>query len=315
MKPQELHQLVFNFRAARAVMFAVQAGLFEELCQEDLTLDELVGRLELHRVSTTILVETLVQLNVLNKQGLRYRVAQDLRATLRRDTEGSIANLLLLDANHWSNWSVAEDFFRPGQDTAFAYDRQSNFAAAMQQGVGDMNVRLAQVLLAHEPRHIVDVGSGPGLLIEQLLATATDLTYTLVDFANTLEIAKGNLSDYKHFDVNFLAHDIVLGKLEVEADCIVTSRLLMGFDEPEAKQILANMCHGLARDGVLVINEFDTQTKVGALMSLDMLVNCGARVYGREQLAQCLDELGFEIVSEQATTVFTRALSAKRKGI
>ncbi|WP_432755087.1 methyltransferase [Pseudomonas sp. WMBT8] len=315
MKPQELHQLVFNFRAARAVMFAVQAGLFEELCQEDLTIDELVARLELHRVSTTILLETLVQLNILNKQGMHYRVAQDLRATLRRDTAGSIANLLLLDANHWSNWSVAEDFFRPGQATSFAYDRQSNFAVAMQQGVGEMNVRLAQVLLAHAPRHIVDVGSGPGLLIEQVLGTATDLKYTLVDFARTLDIAKGNLSAYKQFDVNFLPHDIVLGKLPIEADCIVISRLLMGFDETEAKQILANICHGLVHNGVLVINEFDTDTKVGALMSLDMLVNCGARVYGRDQLAKLLDELGFEIVSEQATTVFTRALSAKRKGI
>lgn len=315
MKPQELHQLVFNFRAARAVMFAVQAGVFEELCQEDLTIDELAIRLELQRVSTTILLETLVQLNVLSKQGLRYRVAQDLRATLRRDTEGSIANLLMLDANHWSNWSVAEDFFRPGQATSFAYDRQSNFAAAMQQGVGDMNVRLAQVLLAHAPRHIVDVGSGPGLLIEQLLGAAKDLKYTLVDFAKTLDIAKGNLSRYECCDVNFLAHDIVLGKVQIEADCIVTSRLLMGFDETEARQILANMCHGLVPDGVLVINEFDTETRVGALMSLDMLVNCGARVYSRDQLAMFLDELGFEIVSEHATTVFTRALSAKRKGI
>ncbi|KAA6175711.1 methyltransferase domain-containing protein [Pseudomonas marginalis] len=315
MKPQELHQLVFNFRAARAVMFAVQAGLFEELCQEDLTIDELVARLELHRASTTILLETLVQLDVLNKQGLRYSVAQELRATLRRDTEGSIANLLLLDANHWSNWSVAEDFFRPEKARLFAYDRQSNFAAAMQQGVGDMNARLAQVLLAHGPGHIVDVGSGPGLLIEQLLGAAKNLKYTLVDFAKTLDIARGNLSAYEHCDVNFLPHDIVLGKLQIEADCIVASRLLMGFDDAEMKQILANICHGLVHEGVLVINEFDTETKVGALMSLDMLVNCGARVYGRDQLAKCLDELGFEIVSEQATTVFTRAFSAKRKGI
>lgn len=312
MTPQELHTLVFNFRAARAVMFAVQAGLFEELCVQDSTLDELVERLGLHRASTAILLATLVQLGVLYNHDNRFVVSAALKSTLRRDVDGSIANLLLLDANHWSNWSLTDNLFCTPPEASFAYDRQKNFAAAMKQGVGDMNNRLAQVLLAHSPRHVVDVGSGAGLLIEKLLKLNTNTKYTLIDFKETLEIAKRHLSEHVDADLSYISHDIVSKELDLSADCIVASRLLMGFDEVEAQTILANMCSGLAKGGVIVINEFDINTKVGALMSLDMLVNCGARVHPPEQISRWLEQFGFTVVSETPTTAFTRALCAKK---
>ena len=95
---------------------------------------------------------------------------------------------------------------------------------------------------------------------------------------------------------------------------IVLSRVLMGMAPERAAAQVQRAAEALPENGRLVVHEFDAETRVGALLSLDMLLNTGGATHPRAHIEGWLAQSGLRLESARRVLPYTRAWIARRSG-
>jgi SAM-dependent methyltransferase len=326
VKPDALRKLAFRFREARALFAGVELGVFEALGDGARSADELAAELGLDARGAEILLDALAALGVLARDGASYAVPPELRATLVPGDADYAGNLLLHDLWHWTSWGRLDAAVREGA----AWTRRDNdphlgnpevlrrflpnYVLAMEQSEGGASEKLAQRLAALAPKRVLDLGAGSGGLLVQLLEKLPRAHGTLVDHAFSLARARERAERSPARErltllgVNFEKEEIPLGH-----DLIVLSRVLMGMTPERARALLRRAANALPTAGALVVHDFDAGSRVGALLSLDMLLNTGGGVHARAELETWLATSGLTLESTHRLLPYTRLWIARKR--
>lgn len=287
---------------------ARRAGVFEALAEQPGTLEDIMERLGTQRRPTRIVLDALSALQLLKKEGTRYRLHPEARDWLVAGRPDSQAHRMDHLSYMWEAWGRLAEVMRTGKpaqsepaDETDKQRRMEAFIGAMQE-VGQASAEtLADRLCLQGVRRVLDVGGGPGAYCIALARRKPDLQLTLLDRQAALDVARG------YVEAAGLAQRIELrpGDATVEEyggpfDLIVISQLFHAYDEATNQAMMARAARALAVGGRVVVNEFALQAdrmspSHAALFAVNMLVNTEAgRSYTIGEIEAWMRNAGLE---------------------
>jgi precorrin-6B methylase 2 len=325
MKRERLRALAFGFRAARALYAGVELGVFEALGERARGVDELARECAASERGLRLLLEALAALGVLERSEQRYRIHPELRGSLVPGQAAYLGNLFLHDLWHWTRWAALEESIRSGTPgTPLQGDRHlgdpavlgrffSNYNLAMEQSADEAPRRLAEHIAAHRPRRVIDLGGGTGALLLELCRRLPEAQAVLVEHDFALADARRRLAQAPEAArIELCALDFEQALPPGKADAIVLSRVLMGLPGERAQALIARAAAALAAGGGLYVHDFDAATRVGALLSLDMLLNTGGEVHPADRIVDWLAKAGLELEPVRSILSSTRLWTGRR---
>ena len=257
LTPAKIMQLGAGFMGSKALLSAIELGLFTELAKGPQTLEALMARLQLHSRSAHDFFDALVALGMLKRTGTRYANTPETALFLDRNKPSYMGGILeMANARLYPFWGTLTDGLRTGQPqnevktggdffgTLYAdSQRLEGFLRAMT----GLSIGTAQVIAKKFPwkkyKTFVDVGCAQGGVAQRLRFHPGDF------FKDPLPTC----------------------------DVIIMGHILHDWNLDEKRMLLRKAYDVLSPKGAIIVHEAliddaRKQNAFGLLMSLNMLI-------------------------------------------
>ncbi|SAK71304.1 methyltransferase [Caballeronia pedi] len=311
--PERLLQMGMAFWASKAMLSAVELGVFTQLATGPQPAEDLTHALGLHPRAALDFLDTLVALNLLTREDGRYANAGDADIFLDRNKPTYVGGLLeMANARLYPFWGSLTDALRSGLpqneskhggnlfDTLYSDPaRLRGFLHAM-SGVSMGAARaIARQFPWSEYRTFIDIGAAQGALPVQVALAHPHLTGGGFDLPVVGPIfdeyvAANGLQDR----LRFYPGDFFKGPCP-SADVLVMGHILHDWNLTQKLELLAKCHAALPPGGCLIvydaiIDDARRQNAFGLLMSLNMLIETpGGFDYTGAQCCAWMKEAGF----------------------
>ncbi|WP_071058071.1 methyltransferase [Pelistega sp. MC2] len=317
----QLHSLIFNFRLSRAVLSALEVGVFDVLVSHNASsLEEIATHTQTDKTSIELVLNCLVAWGILEiQESGKYLLPSHLLNYFDCSSSQSIKNLLLFDATRSKNWDTLSEKIK-NKKPKKTIDDDVLYYQAMSEGLYHFPIKICDYIFKNFPTidSICDVGGAKGGVITHILQTMPNISIKVLDNNRKLLQDKNFLATLKiNKQINFFLMDILHKEKysfkNLKSDLVLLSRFLMGFSRDDVLTILSNSKRLLNDSGVLIIHEFDEKTKVGSLMHLDMFANNRRIPYKKNELKKLVTSLGFSLFDDYKVSNYSYLLVFKMK--
>jgi hypothetical protein len=312
--PDAIMQLGFGFWGSRALLTAVELGVFTELASAGpLSADELRERLGLHPRSARDFFDALVALGMLERENGAYRNTPDTDVFLDRAKPTYVGGILEMgSARMYGFWDSLGEALRSGKPQNEAKAGGDPFEAIYSEperlrgfvkAMTGVSAGVAQALASSFPweryQTVIDIGGAEGCVPVQLALSHPHLTggvFELPAVGPFVEeyVANAGLSDR----LRFYGGDFFIDDLP-SADVLIMGHILHDWNIREKRLLLEKAYRALPEDGALIVYEaiIDDERRenaFGLLMSLNMLIETpGGFDYTGAECQEWLRDIGF----------------------
>jgi len=291
LTPAHIFKVGFGFWEAKALLSAVELGLFTELAKGPADLHTLSRRLGLHERAARDFLDALVALKLLERKEGRYSNTAETEMFLDRAKPSYVGGLLdMANVRLYGSWGFLTEALKTGQnqnegketDDIFAAlyadpERLRGFLAAM----SGVSLGAAQAIAAKFPwanyKSFADIGTAQGMVPVTIARAHPHLSgagYDLPQVKPILEefAAKHGLSAR----IKFLPGNFFTDPLPA-ADVLIMGHILHDWDLAQKRMLLAKAHAALPKGGALIVYEAlidddRRENAFGLLMSLNMLI-------------------------------------------
>ncbi len=312
MTPQGLMQMHMAMGASRVLSAAVQHALFSHIASGHESVAAIAAAAGTDPRATRMLLDALVALGLLGKEGGQYRLTPESRIYLVRESPDYVGALMEID-DLWNAWSRLPEVVRSGRPSV-TVERQAEAEAFFPTLIRSLHVlnrpparRLAAALglgARHRGLRILDVGAGSAVWSIALAEADTDARVTAQDYPGVLAETAGFVArhgletryDYLAGDLNVV--DFGAGRF----DLAVLGNIVHSEGEASSRRLFRRLHAALASGGRLAILDFfpdeDRTGPMPAVMfALNMLVNTEhGDTYTLSEYRAWLAEAGFASV-------------------
>lgn len=312
--PEHIMQVGLGFWASKALLSAVEMGLFTELAKRPENLQELTGRLGLHPRAARDFLDALVALGFLERHGEEYRNLPHSDFYLDRRKPSYIGGMLEMASQrlygHWGNLTTGlrtgepQNEIKSGDPDVFMRlyadpERLQTFLKAMTGISKGSNHMIATKFPWKKYKTAVDVGTAQGDLIVQIALANPHLSGTGFDLAEVAPIfeeyveANGLASRVKFQAGSFFETPLP------KADVVTMGHILHDWDLEQKRALIRKAFEAVPPGGALIV--YDTiidddrrENAFGLLMSLNMLIETpGGFDYTGADCQVWMQEAGF----------------------
>jgi len=287
-------------RAQRTLEAAHGVGIFERLGEGTASDERLAADLDLEPAAVGKVLIVLAAMGLLDRDGDAWRLTPKAEATLLPAAPHYQGNMLVHQANVWSFWSDLEAVLQ-GKTGGWVFDPNGRpFLRSHRDFVlGMHNIAMAgrAADLAERVdltgRHtLADVGGGPGTYAMALCERYPDLTATVMDLPETVEIARDVIERLgMSHRVRTAVCDWKADEFGTGNDVVLMSSVLHG-PRSEAEMKLAKAHRSMKAGGLLVIQDFlMNAAKTGPLVPALFNIMVGA--FSVPELAGRIEHAGF----------------------
>lgn len=293
--PDGLLQLGLAFWGSKALLSAVELGLFTTLARGPLTGQALAAELGLQRRGTTDWLDALVSLGMLDRIGDEYANTAATDRFLDRAKPSYVGGILeMANARLYPFWGSLTEALRTGHPQNEAKAGVDFFAALYQDhgrlkqflhAMTGLSIGAAAAIAENFPWHrhrtVIDIGTAEGCVPVQLARRHPHLTGGGFD----LPAAKGIFEEYvaSHGLANrlcFYPGDFFADPLP-PADVLVMGHILHDWSLDEKLLLIRKAYDALPDGGALIVYEsiIDNDRRAntfGLLMSVNMLIETQA---------------------------------------
>jgi ketosteroid isomerase-like protein len=285
-------QLGLGFWGAKALLSAVELGLFTELALRPLTAPALAERLGLHPRGHRDWLDALVALGMLQRHGELYSNSHEAQLLLDRESPSYLGGMLEMANNRlYRFWGFLTDALRTGEPqneirnggAAFfdaLYSEPARLRGFLQAMTG-LSLGAARAIAAKFPWEryatFMDIGGAQGGLPVQVALAHEHLTGGNFDLPAVRPIFEEYVkSQGLGGRLHFQPGNFFLDALPA-ADVLVMGHILHDWNLDEKKLLLRKAYDALPEGGALIVYEAliddeRRQNAFGLLMSLNMLV-------------------------------------------
>lgn len=291
LSPEKILGLGLGFWNSKALLSAVELGLFSVLAQAPADAEALRARLGLHERSARDFFDALVALGMLERENGLYRNTAETDLFLDRAKPSYVGQILeMSNLRLFSSWNRLTEALRTGaaqSENAADGDffgalyadpeKLRGFLTAM----SGISAGPAQAIAAKFPwqdyKTFVDVGCAQGMVPATVARAHPHLTGGGFDLPQVQPvfgdfIAQNGLSDRLRFYPGDFFEDAL-----PKVDVIVMGHILHDWNLEEKRLLLAKAYEALPKGGALIVYEalIDDERKTnafGLLMSLNMLI-------------------------------------------
>lgn len=290
--PQNIMELGFAFWGSKALMSAVELGVFTVLADEPLDAANLQQKVGLHDRSARDFFDALVALGMLEREAGVYRNAPDTDRFLDRGKPSYIGGILeMANERLYPFWADLTQGLRTGEpqnelkeggedffDVLYEDpDRLGKFLRAMTGVSMGANKAIARTFPFEEYDSFMDIGTAEGGLPVQVALAHDHVTgggFDLPPVEPHFEryVDKHGLDERLHFHGGDFFEDPL-----PEADVLAMGHILHDWGLEEKKLLLKRSYEALPKGGAVIVYEsiIDNGRKenaFGLLMSLNMLI-------------------------------------------
>lgn len=196
----EIFQLGYYWET-KILLTAVRLDVFSALNGKPKTVGEVAGRIGAHEATLSLLLNALVAMRLLTKEGEVYANSSAAETHLVRHSSQYIGHLLLLHDAEWNNWGKLEDTIRTGKRSVdrhvFETDPElgSNVLAVLHRIGQQSGPDFARRLQLTGRIRLLDLGGGAGTNAIAFCRTYPELTATVFDLPATLRLTEKTVKD------------------------------------------------------------------------------------------------------------------------
>jgi SAM-dependent methyltransferase len=306
-------QVAFGFWASKALLSAVEIGLFTELADGPLDAGRLTSRLGIQNRGARDLFDALVGLGMLNRDDGQYSNTAATDFFLDRSKPTYIGGLLeMANSRLYPFWGSLTEALRTGQPQNEAIEGAHWFTDLYKepartrvflQGMTGLSIPSADAIAAKFPwsdyQTFVDVGTAQGGLPVQVALAHEHLTGAGFDLPSVGPIFDEYVNSFGlGHRLRFLPGDFFKDPLP-QADVLVMGHILHDWNLEEKLMLLRKAHEALAPGGALIVydNILDDERRInvlGLLESLDMLIETpGGFEYTQKECSSWMREVGF----------------------
>jgi hypothetical protein len=314
--PDRLLQLGMGFWASKTLLSAVELEVFTHLASGPLDAAQLTDALGLHPRSALDFLDTLVALNLLERDDGRYRNAAEAGLFLDKLKPSYVGGLLeMANARLYSSWGALTEALRTGkpQNEAKAggnpfdalYSDKQKLRGFLQAMTG-ISIGTAKAIARQFPwqahRTFIDIGTAQGALPVQVALAHPHLSGGGFDLPVVGPLFGEYVASFGLQErVRFHAGDFFKDPCPT-ADVLVMGHILHDWNLAQKRELLAKCYAALRPGGCLIvydamIDDERRQNVFGLLMSLNMLIETpGGFDYTGAQCCEWMNEAGFRQV-------------------
>lgn len=319
----EIFQLGYYWET-KILLAAVKLDVFSALAGKPRTAREVAGRVGAHEPSLSLLLNALVAMRLLTKEGEAYGNSSAAENHLARHSTQYIGHLLLLHDAEWNNWGKLEDAIRTGQRTVdrhvFETDPElgGNVLAVLHRIGQQSGPDLAKRLQLAGPVRMLDLGGGAGTNAIAFCRVYPGLTATVFDLPATLRLTEKTVKEAGlESRIALLPGDFTKDALGGPYDVVLMSDILhyQTFETNAAlvKKVFGHVAHG----GRLVIkdrflDEAGTGPAWTTAFAVHILVNTEqGGCYKTSDAIQWMTSAGFSPVVELEKTAVVQGVKSQ----
>jgi precorrin-6B methylase 2 len=304
-----LLEMVRGFQSACIVTAAADLDVFTALGGAPTTAAVLAGRIGTDPHATTVLLDALVALGLLTKQGDSYAVPSDVAELL---TEGSPANILPAVRHlanclrRWTQLARVVQTGRPPERTPSIRGEQADcesFIGAMNNFTEVVAPQVVERLMPLRFQRMLDIGGASGTWTIAFLLAVPAATAVLFDLPEVVPMARNRLTRAALADrVTLVAGDYNIDPMPGGADFAWLSAIAHQNSRRQNRALYAKIYAALTPLGALVIRDIvmdasRTQPPAGALFAVNMLAGTeGGGTFTLDEYHEDLESAGFSDV-------------------
>ncbi len=298
---EQMQQLFWSFRDVRIAMTAVELDVFANIGKGS-TCGEIAQRIDADPRATEMLLNALVSLELIIKQGDRYWNCDLSALHLTGDSRMAMMHQVHL----WHRWSTLTECVRKG--TAVSERRRDEagteaFIAAMHRNASERASAVVNAVDASKTRNMLDLGGGSGAYSIAFANANPQLQSTILDGEPVLEIAARHIAQAGLSNrIHTKPGDMLTTELGTGFDLVLLSQILHMFSPDENRLLLQRAFAALGPGGRVVVQEFildpdKTSPRWAVFFSLNMLVGSpGGSSYSADELRAFMESAGFRQV-------------------
>jgi len=323
--------LVRGFRPGKIIMVATDLEMFNHL-EEWCTAEDIASRVEADPRAVSILLNALASLEVVLKEGDRFRNGELSSRFLVRGKDDYRGAIVRHMHHTWWGWSDLEETVKRGHADMAKSERWldrvpepeaewvRDFIWGMHAIARDLAPKVATLVDLNGVKRLLDLGGGPATYAVTFALANPALKATVFDLPQPIEIAKENIRRHELSDRvdtmagNFLKDDIGSGY-----DFIWISQILHSHTEDQCRLIIDKSAKALNPGGQMVIQDFFLNDDLisppeAALFSVHMLaVTPGGRAYTHRETAALMESVGLTTPVHKPTSPQTSILIGRKK--
>jgi len=285
-------QIGFGFWASKTLLSAVEMGVFTELAKRPEGLEELTGRLGLHRRSARDFLDALVALGFLERHDEKYSNTPDTDLFLDKHKPSYIGGILEM-CNHrsYGHWDHLTEGLRTGLpqselkgggapvfETIYADPaRLKEFLKAMSGVSRGANMAIATKFPWEQYKTVVDAGPAQGDLLTQVLLKKQHLTGVGFDLPEVGPIFEEYVEAHGLASrLRFKAGSFFTDALP-KADVVMMGHILHDWNLEEKRMLIGKAYDALPKGGALmvydaIIDDDRSKNAFGLMMSVHMMI-------------------------------------------
>lgn len=320
----EIFQLGYYWET-KILLTAVRLDVFSALDGKPKTTAEVAGRIGAHEPTLTLLLNALVALRLLSKEGVVYKNSSAAEKHLVQHSPYYIGHLLLLHDAEWNNWGKLEETIRTGRRTVdrhvFETDPElgSNVLAVLNRIGQQSGPDLAKRLQLSGAIRMLDLGGGAGTNAIAFCQVYPELTATVFDLPSTLRLTERTIKDAGLENrISLFPGDFNKDSLGGPYDLVLMSDILHYQTFAANEAIVKKVFHHLSPGGRLIIkdrflDEAGTGPAWTTAFAVHILVNTQeGGCYKTSDALQWMTNAGFASSAEIEKTAVVQGVKGSR---
>lgn len=306
----QLMELATGYWKSAVLAAGVELGVFDVLSDGAASAEELAARNKAAPRYLAEVLDALVALALLEKDGAQYCLAHNAETWLNRHNASCILDALRFNMDLYPLWGRLADCARkgepvipPGAHLGADPERTRRFTMGMHSRALGMAPALLPVMDPKGARRLLDVAAGPGTFSRMLAEQHDTLQVTQFDLPAVLEVARSLTTDSPAADrIHFQPGDYHADPLPTGFDMALLCGAIHQEDDDFARILFERIRNALNADGrLLIVDMMLEPERVGPLFSNlfsinMMLTSPNGRVFTATTLEALLQEAGFTAV-------------------
>ena len=282
----------------------VKLRVFSLLGKKISTASELAERMESDPYATALLLDALSAMELLEKDGDRYRNSGSAAMFLDENSEDYMGHIILHHFHLLDGWAQLYQVIKTGEPINRRSFGQDVERESFIMGMFNLALQIAPEIAAQidlsKKRKLLDLGGGPGTYAIHFCQENKDLRAVVFDRPTTAPFARKTVARFGLSDrIDFIGGDFTVDPITGGPyDVAWLSHILHSNTIEECNSIITNTVNQMERGGAILIHDFIlNDSKDGpefpALFSLNMLLaNNGGRSYSQQELFNMLEQAG-----------------------
>ncbi len=299
-----LIEQTFAFMKSRVIITASELDLFTALDEKPATVEELASIHRLDPRATTRVLDCLITMDLLRKEGKIYRTTK-AGAFLSSCHPQTILPMILHMGHLWKTWSQLTETVREG--TGPKRDAEGRDEASMAAFIGAMHsigqglsIELSRGYDLHRFTNMLDVGGASGTYTIAFLRENPHMKATIFDLEPVIPLARKRIESERLTErVSFVDGNFYIDDLPEGYDLVLLSAIIHQNSDDENRDLYGKAFRALVPVGTILIrdhimNDARTKPPAGAMFAINMLVNTtGGDTYTMKEVKDTLEETGF----------------------